>query len=241
MPRALRKRTSRPNYALLLDEVDEPEAGPSNLPRRNVEESEEESGSDFAPDEDEDAPGHEEDEIEDAAADEEADEEDVYEEQQSGDDVEPAPITKSNRASKSKKAKESTSRSHNSIFPNPNHRHRAIPLFHWDGQVERLKERPRPFKEPVIVPTNSWSFNFSSNGRLNKAHGYNVGAGPLWELMEDRGWYKECFEYLNDEQEAVRRPRVHRDLKVPAGWEILTPESVTSTVFAHIARLTRSA
>ncbi|KAF8641671.1 hypothetical protein AX16_009848, partial [Volvariella volvacea WC 439] len=69
--------------------------------------------------------------------------------------------------------------------------------------------------------------------RVNKSWGYNVGNGPLWQLVEDRGWYKEANTdngiggddaTEREESEAQRRPRVYADVVVKDGWEVLSME-----------------
>jgi transcription factor C subunit 6 len=98
-------------------------------------------------------------------------------------------------------------------IPSVNHRHRAMPLFFHTGRVERLTSPPVLFKEPKTTYTHNFTHNASVTDRVGKAWGYNVGPGPLWALMEDRGWFKEG-----------RRPRVGEGVGVCGGWEILDDE-----------------
>jgi hypothetical protein len=42
--------------------------------------------------------------------------------------------------------------------------------------------------------TNNFTQNSQVTDRVNKSCGFNVGWGPLWEMVEDRGWYKEAVE-----------------------------------------------
>ncbi|KAH8106919.1 hypothetical protein BXZ70DRAFT_915612 [Cristinia sonorae] len=225
---SLRKRTSRPNYAALadiegLEDEDEPSAAePFNI--TGPQEEDDASGSDFAPDQpdgDEDAEG--EDEIEEVPDDVENG--DAFEDMPSDNDEFPEVGTPDNarvmRASKKRKKPIPKG----VTIPNVHHRHRAIPIFHREDQIERLGKRPRLFGEPEIVPTNSWSFNDGiTNNRVSKALGFNVGPGPLWELLEDRAWFKESFDHIDQMDEAYRRPRVHEDVQIPIGWEILSGE-----------------
>jgi transcription factor C subunit 6 len=75
--------------------------------------------------------------------------------------------------------------------------------------------------------TNNFTFNRKVQDRVSKAWGYNVGPGPLWELLEDRGWYKETTEVEDSvERDANRRPRVHENVKVKTDWQILNAEYV---------------
>jgi len=60
----------------------------------------------------------------------------------------------------------------------------------------------------------------STTRQKRKSWAYNVGPGPLWELIEDRGWFKEAAP--TGETEAHRRPRVYRDVRVREGWEVLS-------------------
>lgn len=112
--------------------------------------------------------------------------------------------------------------------PSVHHRHRAVPLYRRDGRVERLKQPPELFKSPIVVMTNSIIQNKVME-RVNKAWGYNTGPGPLWEMAEDRSWFKESKLLGRDgDGEAARRPMVHRDVRVKNGWKILTKEYVRS-------------
>lgn len=233
MSRELRKRSSRPNYASLagLNAEPEPVAGPSTSKQRKTRHIPARERSSSALDHDPDA---------DAEA--EIDE-DFVEEQ----DPEPeAGIvdsdTEKNRSASAKKPKKSSQRkprksatavltaistqASNGGLPLPNlhHRHRALPLFYRDAPVERLVSQPRLFQTPDVQSTNSGiSSNFAVGGRVNKSWSCNVGPGPLWELIEDRGWYKESL-LDPGEIESSRRPRVHFDVKVPDICETLHPE-----------------
>ncbi|KAH0826976.1 hypothetical protein J3R83DRAFT_4635 [Lanmaoa asiatica] len=109
-------------------------------------------------------------------------------------------------------------------LPNPSahHRHRAIPVFLRKEMVERLDEPPSLFREPHIVPTNSMTADHSLVDRVSKAWGFNVGAGPVWQIMEDRSCYKESIiPGAGSEKESSRRPRVYRNVSVRLGWEVL--------------------
>ncbi|KAF8630441.1 hypothetical protein AX17_005418 [Amanita inopinata Kibby_2008] len=109
--------------------------------------------------------------------------------------------------------------------PSVHHRHRAVPLFIETSRVERLATRPKLFEPTPLVWTNSFTHNPRVTDRIQKAWGYNVGDGPIWELVEDRGWYKESAGALGEEgSEARRRPRVYQDIKVKDGWVVLTKD-----------------
>lgn len=110
------------------------------------------------------------------------------------------------------------------VLPTPSvhHRHRAMPLYTRTGRVERLESRPSLFKPTKITMTNNFTQNVKVTDRVNKAWGYNVGWGPLWEMVEDRGWYKEAIEGVPDmDSDACRRPRVYEHINVKNGWTIL--------------------
>jgi transcription factor C subunit 6 len=129
------------------------------------------------------------------------------------------------------------------VLPTPSvhHRHRAVPLFSRIGRVERLVAPPTLFGISKVIPTNSFTQNPKVTDRLNKAWGYNVGSGPLWELVEDRGWYKEAVETVNaEESEANRRPRVYNGLRVRNGWQILNIECVYLSDFVRVIDTLRS-
>ncbi|KAI6153788.1 hypothetical protein BKA82DRAFT_4093973 [Pisolithus tinctorius] len=109
-------------------------------------------------------------------------------------------------------------------LPNPSahHRHRAIPIYHRKDQVERLDRHPVLFNEPKITPTNSMTVDPLLTERISKAWGYNIGPGPVWELLEDRSCFKESVRSDSDPRdEASRRPRVYQGLSVRPGWTIL--------------------
>ncbi|KAG6369764.1 hypothetical protein JVT61DRAFT_13581 [Boletus reticuloceps] len=106
--------------------------------------------------------------------------------------------------------------------PSAHHRHRAIPVFFREEMVERLDELPALFNEPRIVPTNSMTADHSLTNRVSKAWGFNVGAGPVWQIMEDRSCYKESISSgPGPEKESLRRPRVYQDVSVRPDWQVL--------------------
>ncbi|KAJ3576235.1 hypothetical protein NP233_g555 [Leucocoprinus birnbaumii] len=112
--------------------------------------------------------------------------------------------------------------------PSVHHRHRAVPLYRREGRVERLKERAQLFSQPSLVMTNGVDQDRIME-RLNKAWGYNTGAGPLWEMAEDRSWYKEAMTIgKGGDTEAERRPLVYGDVRVKNGWQVLSKEDAAS-------------
>jgi transcription factor C subunit 6 len=103
-------------------------------------------------------------------------------------------------------------------------RHRAIPLFSRPGLVERLGSPPVPygFGSPKTTYTNNFTATQAVVDRVTKALGHNVGNGPIWELLEDRSWFKEGEQ----ESEGKRRPIVYEHVCVKPGWEILDDQYV---------------
>ncbi|KAI6007138.1 hypothetical protein EDD15DRAFT_2395168 [Pisolithus albus] len=111
---------------------------------------------------------------------------------------------------------------HPSSNASAHHRHRAIPIYRRKDQVERLDRPPVLFNEPKITFTNSMTVDQPLTERVGKAWGYNVGPGPVWELLEDRSCFKESVRSSWDpRQEASRRPRVYQGLSVRPGWTVL--------------------
>lgn len=236
MPRALRQRTSRPNYAALFRFDDDDDAGPSDMAVPIEEDAE--SGSDFTP-----APEGEQPEAE--SEDDEIDEDDVEEDEKMSvahASEDEGSIVVSQRVSKVQKkapkkrmslaagasARQQTT---TSSLPNTHHRHRPLPLFGRPegSRAERLAYSPSPFEAPDLFATPAFSER-PADHRVPKAWGYNVGPGPLWELMEDRGWYKEA-PYSVDERESVRRPTVHETIHLKAeAFERITNEQAAKYI-----------
>lgn len=130
----------------------------------------------------------------------------------------------------------------NHTLPNPNvhHRHRPVPLFHPTAaalRVERLVRAPRLFAPNELVPTHAYASSLALTRRVGKAWGANIGAGPVWPIVEDFGWFRESADAAEeDEEEArvgvpgsgkgskvslyaerVRRPRVYVGIDLPRG------------------------
>ncbi|KAJ8076390.1 hypothetical protein PM082_000813 [Marasmius tenuissimus] len=114
--------------------------------------------------------------------------------------------------------------------PSVHHRHRAVPLFTLtNSRVKRLVSQPKLFEEPETTETNSFTSNEKVSDRVGKSWGYNSGPGPFWELAEDRTWYKEC--YMGDDipdEDKPKRKRVHGNVKLKAGWKLLSREQAAS-------------
>jgi transcription factor C subunit 6 len=244
MARQLRPRKSRPSYAYMAGYSDEDGAGPSaTIPSL---EDEGDSGSDFVMDE---APVSPADPDEALGFDDDDDDMEVDDLLLRDDDsvvFHEEPPSKGKRKAKPKSTKPISesrkiaslpaapglSRSSNRQMyalptPSVNHRHRAVSLFTRTGRVERLESPPNLFSPAKSIPTNNFTHNANITDRMNKAWGYNVGSGPLWELLEDRSWFKEAiWEEADVEKEESRRPKVHGDVGVKNGWTILDDEHV---------------
>lgn len=219
---------------------DEDGAGPSSIPL----EEDPDSGSEFAVEEDLAGPGSPE--LVDPDTDEEEIDDDLEVDSESDGVRKIRPIpnrSKSKAAPQSQKAVEkkvsvnfgpSLPRGYSSnkmyALPTPSihHRHRAVPIFFRSGRAERLEARPKLFDSPRITSTNCFTDNPLVQDRVNKAWGFNVGSGPLWDLLEDRSWYKEALDGdgVEEEKEANRRPQVYVDVPMTPGWEILSSEYV---------------
>ena len=228
MPRELRQRSSRPNYAALLRYEDEDEAGPSNakLPI----EDEIDSGSDFAVEDGEQPVEESDDEDDEMRASEGERVSATYPSDEEGAIV---VTTQTKKKAPKRTAKKVTlapgisARQQSIIIPTTHHRHRAVGLHNpaSDNPVERLTQLPLPFKPPKIAPTNNFSFDDRVKLRVPKSWSCNLGPGPLWELMEDRGWFSEAA-LVKGPNESVRRPRVHQKVQVSKKFAILTVEWV---------------
>ncbi|KAJ3559407.1 hypothetical protein NM688_g374 [Phlebia brevispora] len=229
MPRELRQRTSRPNYAALLRYEDEDEAGPSNSAPTFDDEGD--SGSDFTPEVEEHDGEAPDDDLEDEDEEDELPEDDIAEGIHGRADG-GSPLPRSRAAKTPRKAGRksvalasgvSMVRQGSNALPSLHHRHRSIPIHQRKGQVERLAKIPRLFSEPETLYTNGWSADETVHGRVGRAWGYNVGPGPLWELLEDRGWFKEA-EDVEQASEATRRPKVYQSLRPTGNCEVLPRE-----------------
>lgn len=240
MTRQLRSRASRPNYAALLGiGEDENGAGPSGATHELDDDS---SGSDFALE----AGAEEavEEDVDDMVIDDaEAEPEDDAPARKR---KRPAPSTRepsvldygsASVTSRAKKtpAKATPRRSVAFIpglalssnrqapgLPSLHHRHRSTGVYLKEGKIERLAEAPALFLPEITTPTNAWSANDAVSNRVNKSWGYNIGPGPLWELAEDRGWYKEAGT-TSGTSERELRPRVH-EYVVLRPYEHISPQ-----------------
>ncbi|TFK36417.1 hypothetical protein BDQ12DRAFT_686864 [Crucibulum laeve] len=245
MSRQLRPRRSRPSYAGL--DLDDDGAGPSVA----IVEDEASSGSDFELEKDKKTEEEEEDEEEEEEMEDEEEEVDLDTEEadelldvsshrraSSGIIISKVPLKQKGKGKSKVHAVKSisapgtsltrTSKRQMYILPTPSvhHRHRAVPLFSRRGRVERLVSQPVLFGPAPVTMTNNFTQNSKVTDRVNKSWGYNVGNGPLWEMVEDRGWYKEAKVSTSEiDSETNRRPRVYHDVCVKDGWEVLSTEA----------------
>jgi transcription factor C subunit 6 len=148
------------------------------------------------------------------------------------------------------------------VLPNPNihHRHRPVPLVSGPTattalapastststsavllRVERLRHAPLLFAPNETVPTNAYASSPLLTRRVGKAWGTGIGVGPVWQIVEDLGWFREAEKLKpgaapeqqvsgeaavvepTSEQELFyderrRRPRVYADVAPPEGW-----------------------
>ncbi|KAI1788392.1 hypothetical protein LXA43DRAFT_643457 [Ganoderma leucocontextum] len=96
-------------------------------------------------------------------------------------------------------------------LPSYHHRHRSVGIHQKGGKTERLIEAPELFEPESTALANAWAVNNVVTDRVNRSWGYNVGPGPLWDMVEDRGWFREAYSSPNT-TERERRPRVHERL-----------------------------
>ena len=159
----------------------------------------------------------------------------------------------------------------NYALPNPNihHRHRPVPLFEGPTasatalkaatatvRVERLQRPPRLFAPNETVPTNAYASAALITRRVGKAWSASVGAGPVWQIVEDLGWFRESEGFLDRGaaqesgqglapsarqiqgqgqgivcDERARRPRVHDDVALREGWTVFRRVECVSSPF----------
>lgn len=245
MGRQLRPR-KKTNYATLTrygseDENDQNVSGPSSPVVATIEND---SESDFSPKKDVCAHENNEETEEDEADVQELDDmvEDELEEdtpKSKSKSVKPAKLSAKAKGKAKAKAKPKTEsiapvgpptakrQTYTLPTPSVHHRHRAVPLHSRVGRVERLLSCPSIFGSPSTTLTNGLTENTKISDRVNKSWGYNIGPGPLWDLAEDRAWFKEAITTgSNVDIEANRRPRVYPEIKLIGGLEILSIECV---------------
>ena len=233
MARQLRSRASRPNYAVLsgYQDLDDDGAGPSNR-REYIQEDD--SGSEFELDAAHDQQAQ--DDAEDVALEEPEDEpEDTADSttatsrrrgkatarQSSLAGLESASVgpRRKSAAPKTPAKRSATlapglthpSNRQQHALPSYHHRHRSVGIHQKGGKTERLVKAPELFEPESTALTTAWGVNNVVTDRVNKSWGYNAGPGPLWDMIEDRGWFKEAYSSPST-TEAERRPRVYERL-----------------------------
>ncbi|KIY46933.1 hypothetical protein FISHEDRAFT_75114 [Fistulina hepatica ATCC 64428] len=109
-------------------------------------------------------------------------------------------------------------------------RNKAQPLYAPLQRVERLVKQPSLFVPPSIHMSTNFTSNPILNARANKTWAHNVGAGPLWEMLEDRSWFKESGSSKEGDSapESQRRPRAYDEVHIRDRVEILTPENAAA-------------
>ena len=111
--------------------------------------------------------------------------------------------------------------------PAPDHRYRSGPLYRHSRETKRLLLPPTPFQEPTLKDTNNWTVNPNITDRYSKASGYNIGPGPLWQLIEDRSWWKESRNDGDDKgSDGSRRPRVYAQVQLENDMSIVDEQYV---------------
>ncbi|EKM55117.1 uncharacterized protein PHACADRAFT_161079 [Phanerochaete carnosa HHB-10118-sp] len=235
MPRELRQRTSRLNYAALF-QYDDDGAGPSGSNMQAHFEDNAESGSDFVPAPEGEQPVEESEE--DELGDNDGEDDEKTGAIEPSDEEGSIVIAQTDPKGQRKTSKRRVSlapgisvrqQSTASSLPSAHHRHRPISLHKRpkSSRAERLACRPSPFKSPPLIPTQAFSEPLIDT-RVPKSWSYNVGPGPFWELMEDRGFYNEA-PYNEDEREGIRRPTVHQTIQMkPGAFEELTGEQAAA-------------
>lgn len=246
MTRQLRPRTSQPNYRLVAAGLqEEPVAGPSHV-------DDDSDGSVFEL-EDGAAAGKGKDTAPTSEEEDDDDDEPPPKAKGKGKAKAKATPAKTPRAAKSAPKRDATQHTPATIkgggrqykngntlarastrqmyvLPTPSvaHRHRAIPLIDPSGWGERMMSAPKPYGFGNVPTTLTDAFHRDRALRTRSARmwGYNVGAGPLWELTEDRAWFKEG---KMDAKEGERRPLVYGDISLPSEWAIPVKEQEAST------------
>jgi transcription factor C subunit 6 len=120
--------------------------------------------------------------------------------------------------------------------PSMHHRHRSVPLHYRASPVERLTAPPCALgPDPPVIPTTSGTGHPVVLDRTARAWAVNVGPGPLWEVAEDRAWFKEAeLEGENLHAEDKRRPKMYADVALVMDWQVLDAKSVSFFYCSHI-------
>jgi len=115
-------------------------------------------------------------------------------------------------------------------LPSKDHRHRPNGLWAPPSDVYRLLSPPIPFSKSEVIRTNS-ADHAAVMQRVKKAWANSSGIGPVWELLEDRAFFKEeWFDYVLSSRKGRKlRPVVFPTVKVQQPT-ILSRECVHSTM-----------
>lgn len=115
-------------------------------------------------------------------------------------------------------------------LPSKDHRHRPNGLWAPPSDVYRLVSPPVPFSKSEVVRTNS-ADHPAVMERVKKAWANSSGTGPVWELLEDRAFFKEEWSdyVLTSRKGRKLRPVVFPTVKVQQ-LKILSRECVRSTM-----------
>jgi len=92
------------------------------------------------------------------------------------------------------------------VLLSKDHRHPPESPWYPPTEVFRLIEPPRPCSTPVTVPTISTGQPRVIH-RVKKAWTHCVSAGPCWELLEDRAFFKEEYALYDPASGNGRHPR----------------------------------
>ncbi|KAG8758062.1 hypothetical protein FRC14_000856 [Serendipita sp. 396] len=106
------------------------------------------------------------------------------------------------------------------------HRYRPDSIWSSKSDTLRLSRRPQPFNPPFLVPTASTSDPRIAY-RVKKSWMYSVGPGPCWELIEDRGFFKEEYIGTMAGTGRITRPLVYSETSHLLGYckELLLGQS----------------
>lgn len=99
-------------------------------------------------------------------------------------------------------------------LPSKDHRHRPNGLWAPPSDVYRLLSPPIPFSKSEVIRTNSADHQAVLQ-RVKKAWANSSGTGPVWELLEDRAFFKEeWIDYVLSSQRGRKlRPVIFLTVK----------------------------
>lgn len=103
------------------------------------------------------------------------------------------------------------------------HRYRPESPWYPPTDVYRLTKAPRPCQNSIMALTVSTAYP-KVNHRVKKAWMYCVSAGPCWELLEDRAFFKEeymQYDHLSGNGRQLR-PIVYPELLERRNYTVLS-------------------